>query len=129
MQYSELVGVYQGNGSLIGELRFVLGKLRGTAHCALCDITHGVLWEKAAFKACKATLGVPFRAVHLDEREPALAAFTEGITPCVVGRTCTGWHLLVGADELDWCAGDVAKFGALVQRKIETSAVMSDVNG
>ena len=46
MRYIELVGVYHADGSLLGELRYIWGKLRGTAHCTLCDITHGRLSEK-----------------------------------------------------------------------------------
>jgi hypothetical protein len=62
MRYSELVGVYHAEGSLLGELRYVWGKLRGTAHCALCDITHGRLSEKSAFKSLRERLPVPSEA-------------------------------------------------------------------
>ena len=36
-----LVGVYNANGGIVGELSYVLGKVKGSAHCALCDISHG----------------------------------------------------------------------------------------
>ena len=39
-------GVYHADGGIVGELRYVFGKLRGTAHCALCDITHSYVSEK-----------------------------------------------------------------------------------
>ena len=51
-----LTGVYQANGSLSGELRYVVGKLLGSAHCALCDITHGAVREKPGFVACREAL-------------------------------------------------------------------------
>ena len=35
-----LVAVYHADGGVRGELSYVLGRLLGTAHCALCDITH-----------------------------------------------------------------------------------------
>ena len=73
-----LTGVYQANGSLSGELRYVVGKLLGSAHCALCDITHGAVREKPGFVACREALPVPLRNVHLDERSPDRKRFTEG---------------------------------------------------
>ena len=41
----ELVGVYHADGGLLGELRYAYGKVRGTAHCSLCDITHATVWR------------------------------------------------------------------------------------
>ena len=37
---NRLVGVYDADGGLLGEAAYVWGKVRGTRHCALCDITH-----------------------------------------------------------------------------------------
>lgn len=36
----ELIGVYNADGGLFGELRYLVGNARGTAHCALCNIAH-----------------------------------------------------------------------------------------
>jgi hypothetical protein len=36
-----LVGVYNANGTVGGELAYFLGARLGRAHCSLCDITHG----------------------------------------------------------------------------------------
>ena len=72
MEFEKLVGIYNAKGSLIGELQYFWGKIRGTAHCALCDITHGKLKEKASFKECKQGLEVPFELLHLDELNPEL---------------------------------------------------------
>ena len=109
-----LTGVYQADGSLSGELRYVVGKLLGSAHCALCDITHGSVREKKGFAACREALPVPLRNVHLDERSPEVARFTEGRTPCVVGHTADGLVLLLDAAALEACDGSVSRFrGAL----------------
>ena len=119
MRYTELVGVYHADGSLLGELRYVWGKLRGTAHCALCDITHGALTEKSDFKACRARLPVPLRTLHLDERSPELTAATEGQTPCVVGRAESGWELVLDAEDLERCAASVDAFEAQLIAHLE----------
>ena len=105
-----LTGVYQADGSVQGELRYVVGKLLGTAHCALCDITHGSVREKRGFAACREALPVPLRNVHLDERSPEIQRFTDGRTPCVVGHTPAGLVLLLDGPALDACEGSVTRF-------------------
>src|SRR3954453_18329130 len=67
---TRLTGVYHAEGSLLGELRYVIGSRLGRTHCALCDITHGRVREKAVWREARDRLAVPFAAVHLDEREP-----------------------------------------------------------
>ena len=119
MRYRELVGVYHADGSLIGELRYVWGKLWGTAHCALCDITHGAVREKAAFQACREKLPIPLRTVHLDERSADLVEATEGRTPCVVGQTVEGWELVLDAEALESCQKSVEAFESLLQARLE----------
>ena len=108
--YSELVGIYHADGSLLGELRYLWGKLRGTAHCALCDITHATVREKAAFRQCRERLPIPLRVLHLDERSEALTAVTEGRTPCVVGRNSKGWVMVMDARSLEACQSSVESF-------------------
>ncbi len=105
-----LTGVYQADGTLTGELRYAIGKLLGTAHCALCDITHGGVREKDGFRACREALPVPLENVHLDERSEAIRAFTEGRTPCVVAHAEGELVLLLDAAALDGCEGSVRRF-------------------
>jgi len=102
-----LTGVYHADGSLVGELRYWVGARLGRTHCALCDITHGSVREKQAWRARRERLGAPFDAVHLDERSPAQRAASEGRTPCVLAQTADGRvELLLGTAELEACGGD-----------------------
>ena len=106
----ELVGVYHAQGTLIGELRYLVGKMVGTAHCALCDITHGTFRMKQEFADLCTGLPMPLRTVHLDEQGAELAAFTQGLTPCVVGRTAEGWQMLLDRESLESCSQDLEAF-------------------
>ena len=103
-----LVGVYDADGSLLGELRYWVGAhLTGTRHCALCEITHGTFREKARWRELAEELAVPFEAVHLDERTPAIAAVTEGVGACIVAERADGsLEVVLGALDLDAMAGD-----------------------
>ena len=85
-----LTGVYDADGSLAGELRYWFGARFGSAHCALCDITHGVVRERPEWRASRAGLSVPFTTVHRDEQSDAVAAATAGEYPAVVATLDDG---------------------------------------
>ena len=69
----------------------MIGKLMGTAHCALCDITHSPIRRKPAWDRMVAAIGVPFELLHLNEMPPAIAAATalHG-SPVVIARLPDG---------------------------------------
>ena len=58
-----LIGVYDADGGLRGELAYVLGHLAGRAECALCDITHS-----AVRKECGGPPAAVANAEQLHER-------------------------------------------------------------
>lgn len=63
-----LVGVYNADGTIRGELAYWVGKRLGRAHCALCDITHGSVKERPEWKRCRDGLPVPFDTYHRDDQ-------------------------------------------------------------
>jgi hypothetical protein len=77
MRATRLIGVYHADGGLVGELRYALGRVLGTTHCALCDITHGGLRPRREWSALCAGLDVPIEVMHLNERTPDVLAATE----------------------------------------------------
>ncbi|MDZ8201027.1 hypothetical protein RZO50_05855 [Microbacterium sp. SSW1-59] len=109
------VGVYRADGGPIGELRYVIGHMLGTAQCSLCDITH--TWRrKPEWDAMVARLGVPFELRHLNEMDADVAAaVAEHGAPAVFTRTDAGLVLLLDAAELDAVGGSVADFERAVR--------------
>lgn len=99
------VGIYHANGSLTGELAYFVGKRLGRSHCALCDITHGLVSTKPAWQRCRVMLPVRFETLHLDERDDEMRALTEGRTPCVVVEGHGMREILLGRDDLEACKG------------------------
>lgn len=118
MKVHRIVGVYHAEGSLLGELRYLVGKWRGTTSCALCDITHGALAEKAAFRACRGRFVVPIETLHLDEQDGALRAFTAGKTACVVALIEGRWTMLLDRTKLEQCQGSVERFSDALSRAL-----------
>jgi hypothetical protein len=101
-------GVYEADGTLAGELAYWIGAhVTGTRHCALCEITHGSFREKARWRELADALPVSFEAVHLDERDPAVAAASEGRAPCVLALREGGEvEVVLDATQLEALDGD-----------------------
>lgn len=102
---TRLVGVYDADGTLRGELTYFVGARLGRAHCSLCDITHGLLRERADWRGCRDGLPVPFVTVHRDELPPSLVGF-DAAHPYVAAETEDGPVLLLDATALEACGGD-----------------------
>ena len=121
MTVTGLVGVYNADGGLGGELRYLAGHyLRGRS-CSLCDITHSPFRRKAAWDAAVADLGIPFTLVHLNEMEPDLAAFVGDRAACVVAETPQGRTIVLGNDDLAALHGDVSSFFAALRAAVQAS--------
>jgi hypothetical protein len=119
-----LTGVYDADGTVVGEVRYVVMHLLGRAECVLCDITHGPLRRKPAFDELRSRLGIPFETVHRDERSPGVAAASDGRLPCVVALVeqpdgTTGHEVLLDADALRACGGDVSRFEPVLRDAID----------
>ena len=107
-----LIGIYHAHGGLVGEARYVVGKLLGTTHCALCDITHSPVRRKRAWDAMVERLGIPFTLLHLNEMPADVAAaVAEHGSPAVLARAADGsLTRLLGAVDLERMNGSVEVF-------------------
>ncbi len=86
-----LVGIYDADGSLAGELRYAFDKLTGRSSCALCDITHG--WNPMGSRrwkqACAAS-PVDLELVHRDDAAAEQLAAASAL-PSIVAHDGEGW--------------------------------------
>jgi hypothetical protein len=51
-QASEYIGVYDADATLWGELSYWVGARLGVRHCALCEVTHGLVRRNAEWGSC-----------------------------------------------------------------------------
>ena len=114
-----LIGVYDADGTLRGELTYWVGARLGRAHCALCDITHGLARERADWKACRESLRVPFDTYHRDDQPESVRLATGDMAPAVVAETERGIVRLLGPSDLDVCDGSVDRLVDAVERALE----------
>ena len=113
-----LVGVYNANGSVSGELAYFIGARLGRAHCALCDITHGLVRERATWKTFRAGLSVPFDAYHRDDQPSDVRPVHEDHLPVVLAATDDEYVVLLGPDELSACAGSIKRFAHAIDTAV-----------
>jgi hypothetical protein len=109
-----LVGVYNANGTLGGELAYFIGARFGGSHCALCDITHGLVRERPGWKACRAQLRAPFDTYHLNDQPEDVRAAYGGAAPVVLAETDDETVVLLGPRELATCAGSVKRLLSVI---------------
>ena len=113
---ARLVGVYDANGSIPGEIAYWVGARLGTRHCALCDITHGLVREQQEWRECQSSLSLPFEALHLDEIPPAMAATVKGRAPCVVAERSDGdYEIVIDRAQLERCEGEPQRLASLIE--------------
>ena len=114
---TKLIGIYDADGGIVGEIRYFVGKIFSNKHCSLCDITHGKSKDKWA--TCKKRLPITIDFIHLNERNDEIKKYTQGVTPCVIGKTASGYVTVITKNEMGECNGDVKKFEKLIHRKLE----------
>ena len=110
MEVKKAYGVYHADGGIIGELSYVWGKIRGTAHCALCDITHRGVSTKKEWREMTSGLDFEIELLHLNEQFPELAEITFGKTPCIAVERDGAREIIVDAIQLEGCGKSVDSF-------------------
>lgn len=111
---SRLAMVYDADGGVVGETKYVVRHLFGSDSCSLCSITHRGIRRKSDFEDLLAMLPVPAEVLHRNEQDVELRSATAGVLPCVVARVDERWELLVDREALEACRGDVGRFSAVL---------------
>ena len=111
--------IYNADGGIVGEVRYVIGHLFGTAECALCDITHSPVRRKPEWDRMLARLDAPMTVLHRNEVDPRLLA-SIGTTqlPAVFAHHPDGTvTVALSAHQLSAMAGAVSAFEAALTRR------------
>ena len=117
---TQLIGVYDADASVWGEVSYWVGARLGVRHCSLCDITHGMFREKEEWKKCREQLGVHFSTFHRDDQPDDVRDFLDGDYPAVVLRRDDGsLVLLMNEAQISECGHSPELFIAEIQRRLQ----------
>jgi hypothetical protein len=116
---TQLIGVYDADATVWGELSYWVGARLGVRHCSLCHITHGMFREKEEWKKCRAQLGVEFLTFHRDDQPEDVRDFLDENYPAVVLRDDAGSLVLfMNEEEISACGHSPELFIAEILRRL-----------
>jgi hypothetical protein len=110
-----LVGVYDADSTIRGELAYWVGARLGRRHCSLCEITHGSVRRRPEWKTCQAGLPVPFDTFHRDDQPDTVRVAAGGQAPVVAAESDTGYMLLLAPADLEACGGSIDRLVAAIE--------------
>lgn len=113
-----LIGVYDAQGTLRGEVAYWIGARLGRRHCSLCEVTHGLFTEKNEWRSCRDGLPVPFDTYHRDDQPPQIRVISENRAPVVVAETTTGHVVLLDGQRIEEADGDPHQLVELIERAV-----------
>jgi len=93
-------GIYNADGTFLGELGYVIAKLGGKRLCSLCDVTHG--WNpfgKREWKGLCKSSSLDIQLIHRDEAtESQLQA--AGDLPSFITEAQEGWAQIMTSTQI-----------------------------
>lgn len=114
-----LAGVYDADGTIRGEVAYVIGHLLGTRSCSLCDITHGTVRRRPLFDRLAAELGIPFELHHRDEIDADRSAVVaDAGLPVVLVERGDDRRVLLDDEALRACDGDPHTLFAVIRDRL-----------
>ena len=110
-QIEELIGVYDADSTLLGEVSYWVGARLGKTHCSLCELTHGLFTKKNQWKECEMNLRVSFWAFHRNDAPADVLECAAGQYPVVLKRVNGQLSIVLTRSDLESFGGDTRRFG------------------
>ena len=102
-----IILVYDADSGFGAMLVDAVKKALGKEDCALCEITHGPLGKREAWRRCESELGVIFDALHRNQIPEAWSISSTAL-PCILGRVGDQRpYVLVTRTEIEGCGAEV----------------------
>ena len=102
--------IYNAEGSVKGELKYLYEKYFKDIKCSMCDITHGTFMQKKKWKNKCLTFPFEIECMHLDELPSDIKSLVNDKTPCVVAQINSINKIIIKDEELVHMNGDVDSF-------------------
>ena len=119
---NKLIGVYDADATLWGEMSYWIGARFGVRHCGLCDITHSLFREKSQWRQCQSKLEhdlhIEFETFNRNDQPDDVRACIDGDYQAVVMRGDDGKvSMFMSAGEIEACGVSPEQFVAEISRK------------
>ena len=93
-------GIYNSDGSFLGELRYSLSKIFGKESCSLCHLTHG--WNPLGKRKWRTVCKSSDLDIHLIHRDEATASQLKaaGDLPSFITESEGNWIQVMGTGQI-----------------------------
>ncbi|MGA0878144.1 MAG: hypothetical protein ACO3SP_03410 [Ilumatobacteraceae bacterium] len=123
---TRVIGVYDAEGTLRGEIAYLLRRTFTGRHCALCDITHGAVKKRSSWEQCSVEFSarhkVDVHLAHLDDAPRPVLEHEDFRAPAVYLERLDGSvEPLMTAEDLEKCETSPEIFFALLEEALEQS--------
>jgi hypothetical protein len=102
-----VIGVYNAEGTLKGELLYVLKKMTGHGHCSLCDITHG--WRPLGKKIWRdgvLNTELNIEMLHSNELTSAQKLVVGNLPVFIFEDANKTWSIIMNKSQIDLFSND-----------------------
>lgn len=107
---SELIGVYDADSTLVGEISYWIGARLGRTHCSLCELTHGLFTVKKEWTECSRSLAVPICTFHRNDAPADVLTACNGRFPILLARRDSVLQTVLDRHGLESFGGDTPSF-------------------
>lgn len=111
--------IYNAEGTLKSELKYIYNKLFNNIKCSMCEITHNTFLLKKRWNEKSSNFNTKIECLHLDELPKNIKELVINKTPCVVAQTDLLNKILINNNELIEMKGDVDSFFTTLEMKIQ----------
>ena len=117
----QLVGIYDADATVWGEVSYWIGARLGRRHCSLCEVTHGVFTKKSSWDSCASSLPHPFVTYHRNDMPDRLRPVVADRYPVIVLDDGVRPIVLMGDEEISIANGSPEKLVELIQATLGSS--------
>ena len=114
----QLIGIYDADATVIGEVSYWIGARLGIRHCSLCDVTHGLIAEKPSWRRCREELPLPFVTFHRNDMPNDVRAVIGDALPTIVVRRNGVVTTLLSSHEIESVEGIPEELVRLVSERL-----------
>ena len=111
--------IYNAEGSIKGELKYLYKKYFKDIECSMCDITHGVFKQKKKWVSKCLASKLNIKCLHLDELPNDIKDLVINKAPCVVSQINSTNKIIINNKELANMSGDVNSFFSHLDKVVE----------
>lgn len=114
----QLIGIYDADATLWGEVSYWIGARLGRRHCSLCDVTHGVFTKKSSWDSCASSLPHPFVTYHRNDMPDHVRPIVAGRFPVIVFDDGSRPVVLMNDEEISRANGSPEELVELIRARL-----------